>query len=201
MAGARAPGTAVFAEKDTDKVGSTDLAEALHAIEGRPWAEYGKKNRKPISQNQLANLLKPVGVAPEILRDGKRVARGYRLAQFAEAFERYLRSEGDSRPLHRYKCDEQRTSDTFQTVTPEADVTVQKCEKSNNDGLCNGVTVWNGGNGERERVCQHCGAPERPDSPVRSCWVEGEEYLLHAGCQREWLGDDLPIRDFLRRVP
>jgi hypothetical protein len=192
---------AIFAEKDTDKLGSSDLTEALHAIEGRPWAEYGRKTRKPISQNQLANLLKPVGVAPEILRDGKKVARGYRLDQFAEAFERYLCPEGDSRPLHRYKCDEQRTSDTFQTVTPEADVTVQKCEKSNNDGLCNGVTVRNEENDESARVCQHCGAPERPDTPVRSCWVDGNEYLLHPDCQAEWLGDDLSIPVFLRRLP
>jgi hypothetical protein len=49
-------------------------------------------------------------------------------------------------------------------------------------------------------VCEHCGDPERPDNPVQSCWFEGDEHLLHAGCQREWMGDDLSIPAFLRRV-
>jgi hypothetical protein len=188
-----------FAEKNTDKVGSTDLVAALHAIEGRPWAEYGK-SKKPISQNQVANLLKPVGVAPIVLREGKKTARGYQLAQFAEAFDRYLCVGGILDRNTVTNAMDTGTSGTSQTVTAKADVTVQKCEKSNNDGLCYGVTVWNGGNGECARVCQHCGTPERPDSPVQSCWVEGEQYLLHPGCQREWLGDDLSIPDFLRRV-
>jgi hypothetical protein len=251
---------AIFAEKNTDKIGSAKLAEELHAIEGRPWAEYGKKNRKPISQNQVANLLKPVGVAPVVLREGKKTARGYQLAQFAEAFDRYLCvGEIPDRNTVTNAMDTG-TSGTFQTVTTKADVTVQKCEKSNNDGLCYGVTVEKQGESQNDdgdlpvgsknlglapgerclhcgsgrdvrlialpeegeaaprhkhcavqywekkqpnwpRVCQHCGALERPDSPVHSCWVEGEEYLLHASCQREWLGDDLSIPDFLRRVP
>jgi hypothetical protein len=38
-------------------------------------------------------------------------------------------------------------------------------------------------------VCQLCGEPERPDEPVLECWVEGEQYLLHRGCQKEWLGE------------
>lgn len=139
----------IFAEKDTDRLPSFDLSEALHAIEGRPWAEYGRRG-KPISQNQLARLLKPLGIAPEVVRVGKKTSRAYRLEQFAEAFARYLSPEGDSQPKHRNKCDEQRTSDTFQTVTPESDVTVEKDEKSNNDGICYGVTVEKPGLSWRE---------------------------------------------------
>ena len=37
---------------------SADLVAALVAIEGRPWAEYGRTG-KPITQNKLARLLKP----------------------------------------------------------------------------------------------------------------------------------------------
>ena len=253
---------AIFAEKKKDKLGSADLIVELHGVEGRPWAEYGR-SKKPISQNQVANLLKPVSVAPVVLREGKKTARGYQLAQFAEAFDRYLCVEEIPDRSTVTNAMDIGTSGTIQTVTPEADVTVQKCERSNNHGLCYGVTVR-----ERElseatkdaplpigskvcsiapgqrcelcgegrevyliqlpdehegtprhkncaarywdcldhppsetRICQHCGAPERPDSPVRSCRVEGEEYMLHEGCQSEWLGDDLPIPDFLRRVP
>jgi Protein of unknown function (DUF3631) len=132
----------IFAERaDTEgKLPSSKLVDELVAIEGRPWAEYGKA-RKPISQNQVARLLRRVGVAPEVAHIGNKTARTYQLHQFAEAFERYLPLEGASEPKHRNKCDEIRTSDTFQTVTPEPDVAVAECEKSNNDGLCYGVTV------------------------------------------------------------
>ena len=40
-----------------DRIFSEELAEALAAIEGSRWAEYGKA-RKPITKNQLAQLLK-----------------------------------------------------------------------------------------------------------------------------------------------
>jgi Protein of unknown function (DUF3631) len=139
----------IFTEKETDRIPSSDLVEALVAIEGRPWAEYNRRTGKPISQNQLARALKPYGVAPEVVRVGKKTARSYRLDQFKEAFDRYLSPEGDSRPQHRNKCDEQSTSGTFQTVTPESDVTVGKDEKSNRDGLCYGVTVEKPGLSER----------------------------------------------------
>jgi hypothetical protein len=121
----------IFAERaDTEgKLPSSKLVDELVAIEGRPWAEYGKA-RKPISQNQVARLLRRVGVAPEVARIGNKTARTYQLHQFAEAFERYLPLEGASEPKHRNKCDEIRTSDTFQTVTPEPDVAVAECEKS-----------------------------------------------------------------------
>jgi putative DNA primase/helicase len=40
---------------------------------------------------------------------------------------------------------------------------------------------------EETRVCQHCGAPERLGEPVQECFVEGESYFLHRGCQADWL--------------
>ena len=42
---------------------SADLVEALVKIEGHPWAEMGKA-RKPLTQNQLARRLRPLGIAP-----------------------------------------------------------------------------------------------------------------------------------------
>ena len=53
------------------------------------WAEWGKSG-KPITQKQLANLLKRYGIFPEQVRiDGQQV-RGYRRVAFIEAWERYL---------------------------------------------------------------------------------------------------------------
>jgi hypothetical protein len=37
------------------------------------------------------------------------------------------------------------------------------------------------------RICQQCGALEYPDDPVLECRVDNEVYLLHRGCQDDWL--------------
>jgi hypothetical protein len=200
---------AAFAERrNTDRLASVSLVAMLVEIEGRPWAEY--RRGKPMTQNQLARALKPLGIAPEGIRQGDKTPRGYRLHQFSEAFERYLPSEEAFKPQQCNKCDEQRTSDAFQTATQEPDVALRKCEKSNNDGLCCGVAVEKGENAPSAQsdevwplVCDHCGAPESPSKPVRECYVEGERILLHAECQSGWLAadspEDLVIPAFLRR--
>ena len=80
---------AMFAAEKADRLPSNKLAELLVAIEGRPWAEWGK-HRKPISTNQLANQLRRFGISPRVVRVGEETARGYLLDDFREAFSRYL---------------------------------------------------------------------------------------------------------------
>jgi hypothetical protein len=53
------------------------------------WAEW--KGGHPITQNQLARVLQPFGIAPGRVRIDGRQARGYHRAQFEDAWERYLR--------------------------------------------------------------------------------------------------------------
>jgi hypothetical protein len=84
---------AMAADKKADRLTSTELAETLHGLEGRPWAEWGR-NGKPISPNQVAGLLKDFKVYPETIRVGERTPKGYYLNKFAEAFERYLGAQG-----------------------------------------------------------------------------------------------------------
>ena len=105
-------------------------------------------------------MLKPLSIKPELiwLPKEEKPCRGYKLAQFKDAFERYLASEGTFKPLDRYGCDEIRTSDGFQTVREDSSLTVEKCEKSNNDGLPNTLTVEKGEKG----VGAHCGVPDEP---------------------------------------
>ena len=62
------------------------------SFEGRPWAEW--KVGKPMSANVLARLLAPYEIKPETIRTGDRTPKGYRLAQFEDAFSRYLHQEG-----------------------------------------------------------------------------------------------------------
>jgi putative DNA primase/helicase len=80
---------AIFTAEGTDRLASAKLAESLTAIEGRPWAEWGK-HRKPISPNQLANQLRRFDVSPDTIRIGDETPRGYLLTDFQEAFDRYL---------------------------------------------------------------------------------------------------------------
>jgi putative DNA primase/helicase len=122
---------AEFAARKPDQLPSASLAAALVEIEGRPWAEYRKG--KPLTQNQLARLLKPLGITPELiwLPKEEKPRRGYKLAQFKDAFERYLTPKGGFKPLDRYECDKIRTSDAFQTVREGSSLTIEKCEKSN----------------------------------------------------------------------
>src|SRR5262249_1378021 len=112
--------------------------------EGRPWAEW--KAGKPLSHNGLARLLKPLKIRPGTKRiDGEKTAKGYYLSQFDDAFRRYLGHDRESDPSHRHKVHEMGTFEGFPSVTPDPNVTDGKCEKSNNDGHCDGVTVANRG--------------------------------------------------------
>jgi putative DNA primase/helicase len=133
---------------DKDRISSAHLIERLCEIVPRPWAEYGKSG-KPLTQNKLARLLKPLGIVPQKVRIGTETPNGYHRHQFEEAWERFLSPTGEFKPEHRNKRDEIRTSATFQSGPAEADVPVRKYEKSNNDGLCSSVPVEKGGAGER----------------------------------------------------
>ena len=75
------------------EITSADLVKALVGLDGRPWAEMGK-DRKPLTQNRLARMLKPLGIGPGRVgpEDGARPR--LRPRQFKEAFERYLAPEG-----------------------------------------------------------------------------------------------------------
>ena len=72
-----------------ERMSSADLAATLGADMTGPWAEW--KKGKPITQAQLARVLKPFGIAPEVIRlPGGGTIRGYLRSQFEDAWERYL---------------------------------------------------------------------------------------------------------------
>ena len=91
---------AIFAAEGTDRLSSAKLTESLAAIEGRPWAEWGK-HRKPISTNQLANQLRRFGISPDGIRIGDETPRGYLLDWFQEAFDALFAEAPASRVQHR----------------------------------------------------------------------------------------------------
>jgi putative DNA primase/helicase len=180
---------------------SADLVAALVAIEGRPWAELSK-SRKPLTQNRLARMLRPLGIAPRYIGPETARVRGYVLADFREAFERYLPSEGGSKCAGVQNTDKVGTSEIFEVCNRQLGCTLVKCEKSNNDGLLHTCTVAKGGNGVKGhsdqeitfvddaldmppflRRCFHCngnGAVNAVALPDRTVW-------LHRECEKPWL--------------
>jgi len=79
----------IFASKAVRRMPSAELVEALVQIEGHPWADW--KRGKPITPNGLALQLAPFAIMSGNIRVGPdRVVKGYQVAQFEDAFERYL---------------------------------------------------------------------------------------------------------------
>lgn len=74
----------VFEGRMSTRIGSTELCEALCALEESPWSDW--RRGSPITTRGIAKLLKPFGVTPQ--RDMTR--RFYARSDFADAFHRYL---------------------------------------------------------------------------------------------------------------
>jgi Protein of unknown function (DUF3631) len=133
-----------FDELNVDTISSAELIQKLVEIVPRPWGEYGRSG-KPLTQNKLARLLKPLGIAPGLV--GTDRVSGYHRWQFEEAFGRYLRSKGGSNLSHSPNADEMGTSEPLQTSHPKTAREDWKCEKPNNDREKRGREVAKGGNG------------------------------------------------------
>jgi hypothetical protein len=66
------------------------LVAELRKDEAGPWAAFGKTGTA-ITQRQVANLLAAFNIHPKTMHvAGMADAKGYELAQFADAFERYV---------------------------------------------------------------------------------------------------------------
>ena len=80
---------AAFDETCADRISSIELCATLAADPEGPWAEW--KGGKPMTQAQLARVLKPFGIVSEKIRlTASGTARGYTRVQFEDAWERYL---------------------------------------------------------------------------------------------------------------
>jgi hypothetical protein len=178
------------------------LIAALCADEERPWATYN--SGKPITDRQLADLLRPFGIASENVQTsetGEAQGKGYRRVRFEDALERYPSRIGGFYPSSRPNADGMGIASDF-CICPETGVDgSEKSEKSANHAGLDGWTDKNlqsgenahidgfaGGNGSQlPPVCSHCGTPATPDAPVQVSAVDGEEFLLHRDCQTDWL--------------
>jgi len=81
----------LFDARNTDRLPSEDVVKALTQMEIRPWPEW--KAGKPITQRQLATLLKPFRIEPKVIRTLAKTPRRYLREQFDDVFSRYLPSQ------------------------------------------------------------------------------------------------------------
>lgn len=121
----------VFAARRDERIGSTDLVDAVCALEESPWAEW--RGGQPISARGIAKLLKPYGIRPA----QDRIGSFYRFGDFTDAFDRYL----SKRP------EKSATSATSATNTVSA---TEKHSEINSDGSC-GACGTSGRGGESKR--------------------------------------------------
>ena len=72
----------IFDTPRASKLFSSTLVDDLTQLEHRPWGS--------LNQHALAQMLRPFGIAPRVIRIGQKTSRGYERAWFADAFVRYV---------------------------------------------------------------------------------------------------------------
>ncbi len=81
----------IFDKLGKDRITSAWLVSRLALFEDRPWGDWN--GTKPLTERQLARLLKPIRIKPKTIRVGAGTKRGYLRAAFGDAFSRYLPHE------------------------------------------------------------------------------------------------------------
>jgi putative DNA primase/helicase len=130
---------------DEPALRSVDLVARLAAEPERPWVEW--KDRKPLTQRQLADLLRPFEITSETVHiAGLKDAMGYKRVRFEEAWEAYLPGQNilsDQFPpseVPKYpSADEAGISDDFGSTLERSQGTSQNANLSYSDA---GLGTW-----------------------------------------------------------
>ncbi len=84
----RDPATA-FEDPERDRLSTARVVEWLVALDARPWATYNTKTGKPVTQYQVARLLKRFGVRPVKARIDAKATNCYHRSDLEPAWRRY----------------------------------------------------------------------------------------------------------------
>jgi putative DNA primase/helicase len=128
----------LFAGDPSGILFSRDILPALVKREDRPWPEY--RHGKPITEHQLAALLKPLKISSKSVRRGPDTAKGYRAVDLADAWARYLPPLPADLSVTPSQPAESRGFCAAVSVTRRADVTDAKPPKAAESATCDGVT-------------------------------------------------------------
>lgn len=139
-----------FATRGVDRIAGADLLADLLADEERPWATFNKG--KALSQAQLARRLREFGIVSGAIRlpDG-RVARGYVLAKFDDAFERYL-PHPTRESVTALQTSPDAACNTFSNRYDEKAFRFDKVLQASNGAACNAVTLSNPRKGDDDAI-------------------------------------------------
>jgi putative DNA primase/helicase len=177
---------------------SSDLVQHLAVDPERPWAEW--KHGKPLTQKQLAGLLKPLLIFSRTVHPhgkGGSHGKGYRLEDFEEAFAAYLPGQntssvptGTSEACTRATAEKSNTYVDTGSVHQGEGARIENASKSLNNKEAHGCTDRNGGNGRAGHFDQEEGlpadafdeaekhetalAPKAPEAAEQSGWWEVE---------------------------
>lgn len=153
----------MFGERD--EITSKEIVERLIAIESGPWAEWGK-DKKPITQNALARLLKPHKVFPGDIGPERKRLKGYRRAQFDQLFQAYLKDLSLPPPDNRASAQNGNKAEVFgneQARSTSPTCADDKSEKPSDGGNLRGCAVSESGNpekGDDTEIPNFCDAPQ-----------------------------------------
>lgn len=75
----------VFEERQTNRLSSSEIVDALSEMEDRPWPEY---RGKPITKKQ-PSVLRRYDVTPDQIKISGEKHRGYKLSELDPLFKRY----------------------------------------------------------------------------------------------------------------
>jgi putative DNA primase/helicase len=199
---------AAFGESDI--ITSADLVAALVTDLERPWATWGK-GAKPLTQNQLARLLRPFCIISETVHPvGRPDAKGYKRSSFESAWAGYLPGQNPPpSPAGTFKASSRPNAAVagitryFQSVQKESPDVSKNVNLSNGHAGQNAWTVQNmesadegdsattwgkeepgnwGANGE-PLCCAQC---DDPGEPLYTCTTAEGVIPLHQECLKFW---------------
>src|SRR6202040_2789260 len=78
-----------FEDPERDRLSTARVTELLVALDSRPWATYNTKTGKPVSQYQVARLLKRFGVRPIKAKIDAKATNCYDRTSLESAWTRY----------------------------------------------------------------------------------------------------------------
>jgi putative DNA primase/helicase len=179
---------------ELDVIRSIDLVIKLIADPERPWVEW--KGGKPLTQKQLAGLLRPFGIISETVSvPGFADAKGYRRARFEEAWEAYLPGQNTSArptppsdPSKRRNADGTGTSSDFRSVAEDIGDGSKNANLFNGHAGSDASTDQKHGKGAQGYIDQGI----RPSPEGGTCIqcrgpVDGQERQVAVGNTTVWL--------------
>lgn len=120
-----------------DRMGTAELLTALVADEESPWPTWNKG--RPMTARQLSSRLGEFGIRPTTIRIGPATPKGYTLAQFADAFDRYLSGNTPHESATPQQSSNGAGSSPFPSATRSPHVADSEPLKASNGAGCGGV--------------------------------------------------------------